>query len=45
MHGYGWDFEISGLGGLLSPLIVRGYGVWGDMMGSLARFLLCDDYL
>ena len=25
---YEWDFEISGLGGLLSPLIFVGMGFW-----------------
>ena len=38
-------FKISGLGGLSFSLAFRGYGVLGDMMGSLARFMLCDDYL
>ena len=45
VRGYEWDFEHSGLGGLLSLLNFVGMGFWGDMMGNLARVLLCDDYL
>ncbi|KAL5132684.1 hypothetical protein HKD37_U058097 [Glycine soja] len=40
VRGYEWDFENSGLGGLLSLLNFVGMGFWGDMMGNLARVLL-----
>ncbi|RZB52005.1 CRS2-associated factor 2, chloroplastic [Glycine soja] len=37
VRGYEWDFENSGLGGLLSLLNFVGMGFWGDMMETKGR--------
>ena len=46
-HLYVWDFEISGLGGLLSPLIFVGMGIWVIWWVVLLVFcfmiVICED--
>ena len=44
---YEWDFEISGLGGLLSPLIFVGMGFWEIwwvvLLGFWCVMIICED--
>ena len=47
VRGYEWDFEISGLGGLLSPLIFVGMGFWEIwwvvLLGLCFMMIICEE--
>ena len=47
VRGYEWDFENSGLGGLLSPLIFVGMGFWEIwwvvLLGFCCMMIICED--